>query len=130
MSDRDDLQVLQNDCLRTCYNVHCRDRMSVAVLHTDAKLLSLDQRRKIQLLHLMYKHKSNYDVQHIFHRATRGAERYRFKAERYNVVKYKNSPFYKGSELWDNLPRHVIDSACFLKFKRNIMLQNRQYQDI
>ena len=99
VSDRDDLQLLQNDCLRTCYNVHRRDRMSVAALHKDAKLLSLDQRRKIQLLSLMYRHKLSYDVQHIFPRATRGADRFKFEVERYNVTKYKNSPYYKGSQL-------------------------------
>ena len=38
----DDLEVLQNDCLRTCFNVYRRDHMSVVVLHKDAKLLSLD----------------------------------------------------------------------------------------
>ena len=113
VSDRDDLQVLQNDCLRTCYNVHRRDHLSISVLHNDAKLLSLDQRRKIQLLSLMYKHKTSHDVQQLFLRATRGAERYKFAVERYNVVKYKNSPYYKGSELWNALPQDTIDSTCF-----------------
>ena len=103
--------------------------MSIAALHTNAKLLSLDQRRKIQLISLMYKHKSNFDVQHVFPRETRGAERYKFEVERYNVVKYKNSSYYKGSELWDKLPRHTIDSACFSEFKRNLTAEHRTYQE-
>ena len=56
-SDRYDLQVLQNDALRTCYNVRLRDKMSIKKLYAEAKLLSLDQRRVIQLLSLMYNHK-------------------------------------------------------------------------
>ena len=120
ISDRDDLQVLQNDCLRTCYSVHRRDRMSLVAMHNNANLLSFDQRRKIQLLSLMYKHKSNHDVQHIFRRATRGADRYKFALDRYNVTKYKNSPYYKGSERWDTLPQYVIDSTCFTEFKQNL----------
>ena len=99
-------------------------------MHRDANLLSLNQRREIQLLLLMYRHKNNYDVQHIFSRATRGADRYKFALERYNVVKYKNSPFYKGSELWDKLPCHVINSACLTEFKRNLMAQYKTYQEM
>ena len=56
-SDKNDLQTLQNDALRTCFNVQRKDRLSVKNLHTQAKLLSLDQRRQIQLLTLMYMHK-------------------------------------------------------------------------
>ena len=97
ISDRDDLQVLQNDALRTCYNIRRRDRMSIKKLHAEAKLLSLDQRRKIQLLSLMYNHRKCQDVRRPAPRATRNAVRYSFYTERYNNVKYKNSPYYKGS---------------------------------
>ena len=44
VSDRNDLQILQNDALRTVYNVRRRDRMSIKKLHAEAKLLSLEQR--------------------------------------------------------------------------------------
>ena len=130
VSDRDDLQILQNDCLRTCYNVQRRDRMSVATMHKNAKLLSLSQRRTIQLLSLMYIHESNFDVQHNFPRATRGANRYKFEVERYNVVKYKNSPYYKGSLLWDRLPHNVTESVCLSEFKRNLMTLYCNYQEL
>ena len=42
---------------------------------------------------------------------------YRFYTERYNVVKYKNSPFYKGVELWDSLPLPIIDCGNIFDFK-------------
>ena len=56
-SDCHDLQIIQNDALRTCYNVKRRDKLSVAKMHTKSNLLSLEQRRSFQLLNLMYFHK-------------------------------------------------------------------------
>ena len=50
VSDRRDLQTLQNDTLRTCYNVRHKDRMPIKKLHKEAKLVSLDQRLKTKLL--------------------------------------------------------------------------------
>ena len=64
----------------------------------------------MQLLSLMYIHKANHDVRIPAHRVTRAGGRFRFRIERYNTVKYKNSPYYKGSELWDSLPVSTV--AC------------------
>ena len=55
-SDRKDLQVIQNDALRTCYNVKRRDKLSIMKMHK-MRLLSLDQRLTFQLLSLMFLHK-------------------------------------------------------------------------
>ena len=117
-SDRSDLQIMQNNALRICYNVRLRDRMSVKTLHKNAKLLSLDQRRKVQLLSLMFIHKFNHDVRRPVNRHTRGADRFKFKLERYNTVKYKNSPYYKGSELWDSLALATINCDNLFEFKQ------------
>ena len=46
-SDRSDLQVIQNDALRTCYNVKRRDRLSISKMHKSSNLLSLEQRRTL-----------------------------------------------------------------------------------
>ena len=43
MSDRNNLQKLQNYALRVCFNVRLRDRFSIEVMHRQAKLLSLEQ---------------------------------------------------------------------------------------
>ena len=91
------------------------------------KLLSLEQRREIQLLTLMDKHKNTFNARHIFQRATRGAERYKFEMS--GIILYKNSPYHKGSELWDSLPRDVIESACLSEFKRNLLNGYRNYRN-
>ena len=55
ISDISDLLRLQNDALRICFNVRLRDRVSIVQMHCRAKLLSLEQRRQVQLLNLMYR---------------------------------------------------------------------------
>ena len=42
ISDRNDLQKLQNHALRICYNVRLRDRVSINQMHARAGLLSLE----------------------------------------------------------------------------------------
>ena len=44
-------------------------------------------------------------------------------------MKYKNSPYYKGSELGDKLPLCVIESTCFSEFKKALMTGYRSYCD-
>ena len=117
-SDRHDLQVIQNGALRTCFNVKRRDKYSVVKMHKQAKLLSLEQRRSLQLLHLMYLHKNNIDNKRILN--TRAARREHFYVERYNNIKYKNSPFYKRAELWDLLPLYITESESIFQFKQKL----------
>ena len=57
-SDREDLQIIQYDALRCCYNIRRRDRLSIAKMHAKSNLVSLEQHRRLQLLSLMYIHKT------------------------------------------------------------------------
>ena len=43
VSDKNELQILQNNGLRICYNVRLRDMVSIESMHNLAHLLSLDQ---------------------------------------------------------------------------------------
>ena len=52
--DKGDLQIMQNDALRFCKNIHMLDKVSIPKLHDSVKLLSLEQRRQKQELNLMY----------------------------------------------------------------------------
>ena len=128
-SDRNDLQGIQNDALRTCYNVRRRDRMSIKNLHAEANLLSLDQRRIIQLLMLMFNHKIRHNVRRGAPRATRNADRFTFYTERYNNLKYKNSPYYKGSELWNTLPIATINCDNIFEFKSSLRKIYRKFEN-
>ena len=130
VSDRTDLQTLQNHALRICYNVRLRDRVSIRKMHVKARLLSLEQRRQLQILSLMFIYKKRHtDVRRIFNRHTRAADRFAFVRERYNCVKYRNSPYYKGSLLWDTLPINARDSATMLEFKKYLRVVYKEYND-
>ena len=54
MSDRSDLQKIQNDILRICFCSKLIDRVQISELHRKSNLLSLEQRMRKQLLWLMY----------------------------------------------------------------------------
>ena len=71
-------------------------------MHREASLVSLEQRRIVQLLSLMYIYKGFANVEHIFVRNTRQGDRYNFHTETYQGSKYKNSPYFKGSTIFDD----------------------------
>ena len=93
-------------------------------MHKRANLLSLEQRRTLQLLHLMFIHKDNADNLRIPERNTRAAQRDQFYVERFSTIQFKNNPFYKGSELWKLPPIDIVsmDSMCFSFFYFTIIL--------
>ena len=59
IDDRRDLQKCKNDALRICTGVRLTGHIRVEDLHSRCKLLSLEQRRRNQLLQLMYKKSKN-----------------------------------------------------------------------
>ena len=129
-SDRGDLRVIQNNCLRTCYDVRLRDRVTLINMHEQANLVSLEQRRQVQLLSLMYIYRNFVNIQRIFARNTRQGERYNFRVDNYQSRKYKNSPYFKGTVLWDLLPNDVINLPTILEFKRAIKLRFMPFNEI
>ena len=65
----------------------------------------------------MYNHRITENPVRINPRNTRGANKYSFYTERCNTVKYRNSPFYRGSKLWDLLLKSTIDCETIFEFK-------------
>ena len=101
--------------------------MSIKKMHAEAKLLSLEQRRKFQLLSLMFRHKNTLNVRRVGVRNTRAAARFKFNVERNNNVKYKNSPYYTGSELWDKLLLATISCESMFEFKKCLKAEYKHY---
>ena len=52
--------------------------------------------------------------------STRQGNRYNFRVENYQGTKYKRSPCFKGSTLWDELPLNVINIPILREFKAKI----------
>ena len=88
---------MENNLLRTCYNVRLIDRLSIADMHREPSLISLEQRRKIQLLSLMYIYNSFANVERVFVRNTRQGNRYHVRVENYQGGKYKSGQYFKGT---------------------------------
>ena len=131
ISDRRELQILQNNALRVCFNVRLRDRISVAGMHNRANLLSLDQRRQIQVLSLLFIYKGRHlDVRRVYNRRTPAANNFNFVRERYNCIKYKSSPYYKGSIIWDTLPPGVKNSLTLTAFKKGLKTIYSTYNEM
>ena len=131
VSYRSDLQTLQNDALRVCFNVRMRERIWIVQMHCRDKLLSLEQRRQKQLLNLMFIYKLRHEnVRRIHVRHTRAANVYSFTRERYHNNKYNNSPLYKGALIWDTLPVNTRQCVSLPEFKKELNHVYREYNDI
>ena len=115
-----DLQTLQNNALRICLRYNLADRVTEERLHSEAALQNLEQRRKKQLLKLMY-----YQSQHVKNikkaeRQTRAADKIVFNVPNRCTTKFLNSAYYIGTQLWNDLTLDVQRSENILKFDRNI----------
>ena len=106
--DVDKLQKLQNKALRLCNNVIDPRTVSVNALHMQANLLTLLQRRELQLLCLMYdvsKTSINLVRETLVH--TRQADKIILATDivRYSV--YAHSPYVIGCSLWNKLDADI-----------------------
>ena len=115
-----DFQVMQNDVLRFCENKKLEDRISLDKLHEKAHLISLEQRRAKQTLILMYKLSKNEINRKVPARITRAGNKFIFRVDTKIGTKYANSPFYKGTLLWDKLSENVQKSESVFVFKQEI----------
>ena len=118
-TDREDLQVIQNNALRLCLGLRLNDRISLVEIHRRSNLVSLEQRRCIQLLSLLHVHGNmNPDVISVPPHNTRAANRKKYRTVKYEITKYRDSPYYKAVKLLDTLPRHIVDSGSLTELKR------------
>ena len=115
-----DLQVIQNDILRFCENKRLKDRMSIEILHKNARLISLEQRRCKQLLSLLYKLSKDPVNVVVPARNTRRHDKTVFRVDNKIGTKYATSPYYKGTKLWDTLSKEIQEVDSIHLFKKCI----------
>ena len=125
-----ELQVMQNDVLRICNNSKLADRISIELLHKKANLLSLEQRREKQVLMLMYLYSQHDNVRKICARETRSTNKFIFKTDTKVGTKYENSPFYKGTKLWNKLTRDVQFAENRWIFKGHLSKMYKKYENV
>ena len=125
VGEKRDLQIMQNDALRFCYNIRLSDRVNIEELHTPAKLSSLEQRRIRQLLGLQYLLYKKDTDRHVTQANTRSQQKYVFKVDSKIGKKYERSPFYLGTRLWEKLLKNIQESENVYVFRNKI---NRHYK--
>ena len=115
---------------RICIKVKLNDRVSIENLHTKCKIVSLKQRRRQQLLMLMYKKSTDYTMHKVFPRNTRESNRIVFKTDGNEGSLYKRSPYFVGAKLWDRLSPETIGLPNIFVFKTALRRMNQNYQDL
>ena len=124
------LQTLQNNALRLCKRYYLLDRISIDRLHDECRILGLEQRRRKQLLRLMYLHsKKEGNVKQPV-RVTRAVTKIVFRTATKCNRKYLNSPFYKGNLFWNDLSSEQQHSDNVLQFVNGIKRLYVRYQEI
>ena len=99
-------------------------------MHSRCNIISLEQRRRLQLLLLMYKKSKDVTMHKVFARNTRVSRRVVFKTDSYEGTLYKRSPYFVGSKLWNDLTLDTIDLPDVFTFKARLKRLNREYVDL
>ena len=58
-----------------------------------------------------------YEIKSI-NRNTRAGTKKKFKTIKYENAKYRDSPYYKASKLWDTLPQEITNIASLYELKK------------
>ena len=130
LGERRELQLLQNDALRSCCMYNRDDHVRLDELHRNVKLLGLEQRRILQLLRLMYLHSKDLHVLRVPERNTRNSTKVIFKVPARCKTIYLNSPFYKGKLLWDKLQENVQKCGTVEEFVLKLKTMYNGYEAI
>ena len=123
-----DLQTLQNNALRICLRYNLADRVSEERLNTEGRIQSLKQRNEKQLLKLMYYQSKKMENLKEPNRHTRATEKIVFKIPTRCTTKFLNSSYFRGTQLWNNLPRNIQCSETMFKFEKSIAPLYKTYR--
>ena len=99
-------------------------------MHSRCNIISLEQRRRVQLLLLMYKKSKDPGLHKVFPRNTRGSKRLVFKTDQYEGTLYKRSPYFVGAKLWDALSLSDIELPDTFSFQKQLKTKNVKYVDV
>ena len=94
------------------------------------KIISLEQRRQIQCLSLMYRLSKKSSFIKPANVNTRGNVKTKFNLMSKCTSKYLNSPLYRGATLWDKLDKTIQDVQSVPKFTCEIMKEYKVYVDL
>ena len=118
--DKSDLQILQNKILRCCLKINDPLDQNILEMHNLLNLLTVDQRRILQLLILIKKSTLQNKLELVDHdRETRQNDGLKIKLPIPKNQHVRYAPFYVGSVYWNALPLR-IRNLDINKFKSEI----------
>ena len=130
LGQKRELQKIQNHCIRTCLLYNRIEHITIDRLHFEMRLVSLEQRRQVQCLVLMYRLSKKEMYIKRTNVNTRGNVKIKFKLMTRCSGKYLGSPLYRGSLLWDKLEKE-IQNLPSVKQYTNVLIKNcRVYKDL
>ena len=113
------LQRLQNRGLKICKGNY--DRIATAQLHAESKVQMLGERRKHQLLLIMFKQARKLKLRPKANPRTRSDHKIKFVVKRPRLERFKKSPFYRGVKLWNRLKPRVQLSDTKDQFQKRCL---------
>ena len=130
LGQKRELQRIQNSCIRSCLLYNRVEHITIERLHREMRLVSLEQRRQIQCLSLMYRlsKKDAYIKRPNVY--TRGNVKIKFKVMTKCSGKYLGSPLYRGAQLWDKLDKITQDLPNVKLFSEALIKNCRVYEDL
>ena len=102
----------------------------IDMLHNECIILGLEQRRRKQLLRLIYLHSKNDDNIKKPTRQTKAVTKIVFKTATKCTGNYLGSPFYRGTLLWNLLSPEEQCSNTVLQFVHGLKKLYTRYQEI
>ena len=130
VGQRKELQKLQNNALRVCKKYYLLDMIRIDILHNECRILGLEQRRRKQLLRLMYLHSKDDNNLKVPVRLTRAMTKVYFKTATKCTTKYLNSPFYKGTLFWNQLSSVEQHTDNVSRFVTSLSRIYKNYQEV
>ena len=114
----------------TVTNCHRPVAAQLERMHNEMRLLSLEQRRNIQLLKLLYAR--SREAAYIKHPACvlRDDVKIRFRLMTKCSGKYLKSPLFRGSVLWDTIATDVQRSVTMNVFRKHADHLYHGYNDL
>ena len=101
------LQTIQNHCLWCCKGIRDPRLITRTALHADCSINRLHERRRLNILGLMYKHSRYVDNLIAPTRVLRSNAKMLMKLQRPKGQLYSDSPLYRGSFYWNKLDHEV-----------------------
>ena len=107
LGQKRELQRIQNKCIRRCLLYDRIEHVTIDRQHHEMRIISLEQRRQVQCLNLMYRLSREPMYIKCANIHTRGATKTKFKLMAKCTSRYLSSPLYKGATLWDKLDKKM-----------------------